>query len=84
MRANLKKSFLTGLFVIFPLVISIALLVWFFEPLMVPLLGFAAGAMIFLVLQEMIPDALEDRSATEISWAFITGFVLMILVQAAL
>lgn len=30
MRANLKKSFLTGLFVIFPLVISIALLVWFF------------------------------------------------------
>lgn len=31
MRANLKKSFLTGLFVIFPLVISIALLVWFFR-----------------------------------------------------
>jgi uncharacterized membrane protein len=30
-RANLKKSFLTGLFVIFPLVISIALLVWFFR-----------------------------------------------------
>lgn len=31
MRANLKKSFLTGLFVIFPLVTSIALLVWFFR-----------------------------------------------------
>lgn len=31
MRANLKKSFLTGLFVIFPLAISIALLVWFFR-----------------------------------------------------
>lgn len=31
MRANLKKSFLTGLFVIFPIVISIALLVWFFR-----------------------------------------------------
>jgi len=30
-RANLKKSFLTGLFVIFPLAISIALLVWFFR-----------------------------------------------------
>jgi len=30
-RANLKKSFLTGLFVIFPLVISISLLVWFFR-----------------------------------------------------
>lgn len=31
MRANLKRSFLTGLFVIFPLVISIALLLWFFR-----------------------------------------------------
>lgn len=31
MRANLKRSFLTGLFVIFPLVISISLLLWFFR-----------------------------------------------------
>lgn len=29
MRANLKRSFLTGLFVVFPLVISISLLLWF-------------------------------------------------------
>ena len=61
-----------------------ALLVWFFEPLMVPLLGFAAGAMIFLVIREMIPDALKERSPVEIAWSFITGFALMILVQAAL
>jgi zinc transporter ZupT len=51
---------------------------------MVPLLGFAAGAMIFLVVQEMLPDALADRPATEISWSFVSGFSLMILVQAAL
>ena len=31
MRLDLKKSFLTGIFVIVPLVISVALLVWFFE-----------------------------------------------------
>ncbi len=31
MRADLKKSFITGIFVIVPLVISISLLVWFFE-----------------------------------------------------
>lgn len=31
MRANLKRSFLTGLFVIFPLVISISILLWFFR-----------------------------------------------------
>jgi uncharacterized membrane protein len=30
-RLDLKKSFLTGIFVIVPLVISVALLVWFFE-----------------------------------------------------
>ena len=61
-----------------------ALLAWFFEPLMVPLLGFAAGAMIFLVVLEMIPDALEDRRPVEIAWAFILGFCLMILVQVVL
>lgn len=31
MRANLKKSFVTGLFVIIPLAVSIALLMWFFR-----------------------------------------------------
>jgi ZIP family zinc transporter len=61
-----------------------ALLVWFFEPLMMPLLGFAAGAMIFLVILELIPDALEDRSSGEIAWAFLIGFSLMILVQVVL
>ena len=31
MSGNLKKSFVTGVFVIVPLVVSVALLVWFFE-----------------------------------------------------
>lgn len=31
MRKNLKKTFLTGLFAIVPLVVSVALLVWFFQ-----------------------------------------------------
>lgn len=61
-----------------------ALLVWLFEPLMIPLLGVAAGAMIFLVIREMIPDALETRSPTQTAWAFIVGFSMMILIQAAL
>jgi ZIP family zinc transporter len=61
-----------------------ALLVWVFEPLMVPLLGFAAGAMLFLVIMEIIPDALEDRKPVEIAWAFIIGFTLMIFVQVVI
>ncbi len=33
MKKNLKNTFLTGLFVIIPLVVSVALLVWFFQTL---------------------------------------------------
>ena len=61
-----------------------ALMVWLFAPLMLPMLGFAAGAMIFLVMVELIPAALEDRDTAEIAWAFIFGFSLMILVQVVL
>ncbi len=60
------------------------LMVWFFHPLMVPLLGLAAGAMIFLVVGELIPDALDKRSSYEVAWAFLTGFCLMVFVQVVL
>jgi ZIP family zinc transporter len=61
-----------------------SLMVWFFQPLMLPMLGFAAGAMMYLVIVELIPDALETRNPTQIAWAFMIGFGLMVLVQAAL
>lgn len=61
-----------------------SLLVWLFEPLMLPLLGFAAGAMMFLVLIELIPDALETRGRTEIALSFMSGFGLMALIQVGL
>jgi ZIP family zinc transporter len=58
-----------------------SLLVWLFEPLMLPFLGFAAGAMMYLVIVELIPDALEKRTRAEIAWSFMAGFGLMALVQ---
>lgn len=61
-----------------------SVLVWLFEPLMLPLLGFAAGAMMFLVLMELIPEALERHSRNEIAWWFLGGFALMVLVQVGL
>ena len=61
-----------------------SMLVWFFEPLMLPLLGFAAGAMMFLVIDELIPEALEKESHTKITWSFMLGFSLMVLVQVLL
>lgn len=61
-----------------------SLLVWLFEPLMLPFLGFAAGAMMFLVVVELIPDALETRTPTVTAWAFMIGFAAMTAVQVAL
>jgi len=48
------------------------------------LMGFAAGAMIFLVILELIPEALHTSSPIKVSWAFIFGFCAMILVQVVL
>ncbi len=51
---------------------------------MLPFLGFAAGAMMYLVIVELIPDALESRTRGEIAWSFMAGFGLMALVQVGL
>lgn len=59
-------------------------LAWFFDPLMPILMGFAAGAMIFLIILELIPEALETESPSRIAWAFMAGFCLMLMVQVVL
>lgn len=85
--ASIFKCFMAAFLTSLPqplAAVPAALLVWFFEPLMIPLLGVAAGAMIFLVVREMIPDALETRSPVQTAWSFIAGFSVMILIQAAL
>jgi zinc transporter ZupT len=51
---------------------------------MLPFLGFAAGAMMYLVMLELIPAALETQSPSRIAWSFMVGFGLMALVQVAL
>ncbi len=57
---------------------------WLFTPLMPFLMGFAAGAMIFLVVLEMIPDALSSTRPAGAAWAFILGFCGMLLFQVVL
>lgn len=64
--------------------IPAVLLAWFFVPLMPVLMGFAAGAMIFLVVLELIPEALETESPARIAWAFLLGFCGMMLIQVVL
>lgn len=57
---------------------------WAFNPLMPWLMAFAAGAMIFLVIQELIPESLEKLGCQKVAWAFIIGFGGMMLIQTVL
>lgn len=85
--ASIWKCFWFAVFTSLPqriAAVPASLLVWFFEPLMLPLLGFAAGAMMYLVIDELIPEALKYGSHTSITWAFMVGFSLMVLVQVML
>jgi len=60
------------------------LLVEQFTPLLPFGLGFAGGAMIFLVAAELIPESLERCTKTEMAWGTMTGLALMLLLTAGL
>lgn len=60
------------------------LLVDFFRPLLPAGLGFAGGAMIFLVIQELVPESLKRTSREATAWGFVVGLMLMLAVTAAL
>lgn len=47
-------------------------------------LGFAAGAMIYLVLAELLPETYERSGKHGTAWGFTVGFVVMLLAQYAL
>ncbi|MFN2323431.1 MAG: ZIP family metal transporter [Trueperaceae bacterium] len=56
-----------------------AWLMWLFEPLLPFGLGFAAGAMLFLVVDDLLPEALEEIDPTRTAAAFTGGAVGMIV-----
>lgn len=85
--AGLLRCFLAAVFTSLPQPIACipaVLLAWFFRPIMPGLMGFAAGAMIFLVVLELIPEALEEEKPVKIAWAFLAGFGGMLLVQVVI
>lgn len=85
--ASINRCFWAAVFTSLPQPIAAVpavLLAWFFQPLMPLLMGFAAGAMIFLIILELIPHALEHEKPTPIAWAFTLGFAAMLLVQVVL
>jgi zinc transporter ZupT len=60
------------------------LLVSVFKPLLPSGLGFAGGAMIYLVAAELIPDSLRSCSRQETAWGVIVGLALMLLITSGL
>ena len=61
-----------------------ALLAWFFEPILPIGLGFAGGAMIYLTVAELIPDALENGGKSLTAWGVMVGLSGMLLITTIL
>lgn len=54
------------------------------QPLMPWLLSFAAGAMLYVVVEELIPGAQLDEKSHLGTWGVMTGFLLMMILDVAL
>ncbi|KAF2518900.1 ZIP family metal transporter [Flavobacterium salilacus subsp. salilacus] len=61
-----------------------AIAVTFFTPVLPYALAFAAGAMIFVVVEEVIPETQQDKNTDIATLGFIGGFVVMMMLDVAL
>lgn len=61
-----------------------ALAVNFFTPILPYALAFAAGAMIFVVVEEVIPETQQDKNTDIATLGFIGGFIVMMVLDVAL
>jgi ZIP family zinc transporter len=61
-----------------------AVAVTFFTPLLPYALAFAAGAMIFVVVEEVIPETQQDKNTDIATLGLIGGFIVMMILDVAL
>lgn len=61
-----------------------AFAVTFFTPILPYALSFAAGAMIFVVVEEVIPETQQDKNTDIATLGFIAGFIVMMSLDVAL
>ena len=55
-----------------------------FEPILPYALAFAAGAMIFVVVEEVIPETQQDKYTDIATMGFIAGFIIMMTLDVGL
>lgn len=82
-----RKSFFYGQFsgMVEPIAAILgAIAVAFIEPILPYALSFAAGAMIFVVAEEVIPSSQEKGNKDLASISLMVGFVLMMILDVAL
>ena len=81
------KAFLYGFLsgVVEPLAAIVAiLLTYFINTILAITLGFAAGAMIYVVVEELIPEANTGKHSNLATLGLAVGFVLMMILDIAL
>ena len=85
--ASAVKSFIIGCIsgVVEPVfgIMAVLLAVWI-APVMPWLLSFAAGAMIYVVVEELIPEACLDKHSHAGTLSVMAGFLLMMVLDVAL
>jgi zinc transporter, ZIP family len=61
-----------------------ALAVMYIQPILPYSLAFAAGAMLYVVVEEVIPETQRDKYADFATMGFIVGFVVMMALDVGL
>lgn len=81
------RAFLAGMFsgVVEPIAAAVTIfLSSFITPALPYLLAFAAGAMVYVVVEELIPESAEGSHSNIGTIGFAAGFVLMMILDVAL
>lgn len=82
-----KKAFLLGMIsgVVEPIASLITIMLTsFVVPILPYLLSFAAGAMVYVVVEELIPEASEGSHSNIGTIGFAVGFIIMMILDVAL
>lgn len=82
-----RKSFAYGMLsgIVEPIAAAITLLMSNVISSALPyFLSFAAGAMIYVVIEELLPEASKDEKTDICTWGFAVGFAIMMVLDVAL